>query len=340
MVDVKDRRVLVTGGAGFIGSEVVRQLGEGGASVTVLDNFSSGRLEYISGIGGVTKVAGDVCDKEISCKSLQDQEIVIHLAALPFIPDSYLAPEDFFRVNTMGSVNLVWAAINSKSIEKFVHISSSEVYGTAISTPMNENHPTNPHSTYAVSKLAAERAIFTMSKEHGYPVVIVRPFNSYGPNITQPYIIPEIGVQLLSGKSTVQLGNVDASRDFTYVEDTARGIICASMIKEAIGEVINLGSGSSVTIRDLVTLMGKLVGREMNIELDKSRLRPYDIDKLVCDNSKAGEILGWSPQVPLEKGLKKTLDFLSRNLIELKSPFRGWARHYTKNFRSASNFSS
>jgi len=328
MDDIKDRRILVTGGAGFIGSEVVRQLSRGGASITVLDNFSSGRFEYISGLGRITKIEGDVCDERMVSRSLRDHEIVIHLAALPFIPDSYYAPQDFFRVNTMGTVNLIWSTINSESVEKFVHVSSSEVYGTAIYTPMDENHPTFPHSTYAASKLAADRAVFTMSKEHDYPVVILRPFNSYGPNVTQPYIVPEIITQIVSGNSAVRLGNIDSSRDFTYVEDTARGIVLASLVKEAVGEIINLGSGSDIKVRDLALLMGNLIGRNVNVESDESRLRPYDVKRLVCDYSKARRILGWAPQVPLEEGLRRTIDWLSRNPVAFKTPFGGWPRYY------------
>jgi len=324
-------RVLVTGGAGFIGSEVVRQLCNNGAHATVLDNFTSGKIQYLEELK-VRAVKGDVCDKESLSDALRDQEIVFHLAALPFIPDCYVNPSEFFKVNAMGTVNVMWEAIQSESVEKFVHVSSSEVYGTAKYPLMNENHPTLPHSTYAASKLAADRAVLTLHKEHSFPAVIIRPFNSYGPRVTQPYIVPEIILQLLRG-AQVYLGNVDSWRDFTYVSDTARGIILASVVKEAVGETINIGSGKDVKIRDLVKLIAELMGKADDVEIcyDRSRLRPYDVDRLICDYSKANKILGWQPSVPLERGLTDTINWMKTNLVDFKEPFRGWPRVMKKN---------
>jgi len=325
-----DRRILVTGGAGFIGSEVAAQLCRQGSKVTVFDDFSSGKIEYVSPLDGITVIRGDVCDREKVASAVRDQEIVIHLAALPFIPDSYYYPEDFFRVNTMGSVNLVWQSIQSESVERLVHVSSSEVYGTALYTPIDEKHPTLPHSTYAVSKLAADRAVFAMHKEHSYPAVIVRPFNSYGPKVTQPYIVPEIASQLLNGRNPLELGNVDAVRDFTYVDDTARAIILASMETRAVGETVNIGSGRGTSISDLAMLMAKILGREVTIHIDENRVRPYDVEKLICDFSKAQRILDWSPTISLDEGLRRTLDWLRSNPARYDTPFTGWPRVYRR----------
>lgn len=325
---LEDRRILVTGGAGFIGSEVVRQLHELEANATVFDNFSSGKMEYIRGLHDVKVVKGDVCDHEIVSKTLRDQELVIHLAALPFIPDCYHHPEEFFRVNAMGSVNMMWESIRSETVERFVHVSSSEVYGTARYVPMDEEHPTRPNSTYAVSKLAADRAVFAMHKEHSFPAVIVRPFNSYGPNVTQPYIIPEIALQLLSANDSVQLGDVENSRDFTYVADTARGLIMALANKNAVGETINLGTGRGIKIRDLVFLMAGFLGRQVRIERDPTRLRPYDVERLLCDCAKARKILRWEPKVTLEEGLRKTIEWMVNNPIRFRGPFKGWYQSY------------
>ncbi len=325
-----DIRVLVTGGAGFIGSEVVRQLGNRSAKVTILDNFSSGKMKYIEEFDEASVVKGDICDEEAVSKALEDQELVVHLAALPFIPDCYYHPEEFFRVNTMGTVKMMQESIRSETVERFVHISSSEVYGTARYVPMDEEHPTLPHSTYAVSKLAADRAVFSMHKEHRFSAVIIRPFNSYGPNITQPYIVPEIALQLLSSNNSIKLGNVESSRDFTYVEDTARGIIIALTNKNAVGETINLGSGKEIKILDLVFLMGKLVGKLVKVERDASRFRPYDVEHLLCDYKKAKNILRWEPQVPLEKGLKRTIEWILDNSVRFKGPFKGWYQSYYK----------
>ena len=324
------RRILVTGGAGFIGSEVAAQLCRRRSKVTVFDDFSSGKIEYVSSLDDITVVRGDVCDREEVASSVKDQEIVIHLAALPFIPDSYYYPEDFFRVNTMGSVNIVWQSIQSESVERLVHVSSSEVYGTALYTPMDEKHPTLPHSTYAVSKLAADRAVFAMHKEHGYPVVIVRPFNSYGPKVTQPYIVPEIASQLLNGRNPLELGNVNAIRDFTYVEDTARAIILASIETRAVGETINIGSGRGASISDLAMLMAKILGREVTIHIDENRVRPYDVEKLICDFGKAQRILNWSPTISLDEGLRMTLDWLRSHPARYETPFAGWPRVYRR----------
>ena len=323
-----DSRVLVTGGAGFIGSEVVRQLCEMGAQMTVLDNFSSGKRKYIEGFDDVEVVEADVCDEEKVSRVIQDKEYVIHLAALPFIPDSYNFPQSFFIVNTTGTVNVIWQSIQSESIERFVHVSTSEVYGTAKYVPMDEDHPTLPHSTYAVSKLAADRAVFSMHKEHNFPSVILRPFNSFGPNITQPYIIPEIILQLLNNNNTLKLGNVDSSRDFTFVSDTARGIILALSKKRAIGETINLGRSMDIKIRELAFLIAELMGKEIKIKTDQARLRPFDVERLYCSNKKAEELLGWKPTVSFEEGLKMTIDWIKKEGLSFKDSFGGWTKTY------------
>lgn len=328
LVSLRDRRVLVTGGAGFLGSEITRQLWEQKAVVTVLDNFSSGKEEYISGLEGVTVVHGDIRDKEIVSMVMKDQEIVIHLAALPFIPDSFYYPNLFFSVNVTGSLNLIQEAIDSKEVERFVHISSSEVYGSAKYVPMDEEHPTVPQSTYAVSKLAADRAIYTLHKERGFPVVIVRPFNSYGPNITQPYIIPEIIIQCLKGKKEIELGNVESSRDLTYVKDTVRGILLASTKNKAIGEVINLGTGVDTKVRELASLISNLMSVKISITHDPTRLRPWDVERLVCDYTKAAKILNWRPEITLNEGLQMTIEWVRKVRLRFSSPFKGWQRCY------------
>ena len=325
---LEDARVLVTGGAGFIGSEIVKQLCDQNSLVTVFDNFSSGRKKYIDKFDKINIINGDICDEAAVSKVLKDQEFVIHLAALPFIPDSFQFPQQFFRVNTNGAINVAWNSIQSETVEKLVYISTSEVYGTAKYVPMDENHPTLPHSTYAVSKLAADRAIFTMHKEHGFPVVIIRPFNSYGPNITQPYIIPEIICQILNGSEVLHLGNVESSRDFTYVADTARGIILALFKNKAIGETINIGSGGDIKIKDLAFLIAKIIGTKIDIKVDPNRFRPYDVNQLYSSNKKAEEILKWKPRVSIEDGLGKTISWIKKRGLRLKDPFKGWTSTY------------
>lgn len=323
-----DRRVLVTGGAGFIGSEVVRQLLAGGAKVTVLDNFASGKRQYLPSSKKLAVITGDIMDEKAVKKAVKDQEIIFNLAALPFIPDSYHYPVDFFKTNTIGNLNVLWEAIRSKATEVFIQISTSEVYGSAQYTPMDENHPTAPYSTYAVSKLAADRATFTLHKENGIPVIVIRPFNTFGPRYTQPYIIPEIINQLLNGTSELSLGNINATRDFTFVADTATALLKAATEKKAIGEIINIGSGTEIRIQDLVHKLAKIAGKKIKIKIDESRLRPYDVDRLVCNSTKAQKLLKWKPNISIDAGLKITYDWAKKNRVTFNAPFKRW---YYKN---------
>jgi nucleoside-diphosphate-sugar epimerase len=319
----QDKMVLVTGGAGFIGSEVVQQLIEKGAHVTVLDNFSSGKKKYLPIKSKKLKIIkGDIVDEKIVKKAVKDQEAIIHLAALPFIPDSYYYPAEFFNVNAIGSVNLLWNAIKSNSTQKFIHISTSEVYGSAQYIPMDENHSTVPHSTYAVSKLAGDRVAFTLHKENGFPVVIIRPFNSFGPKYTEPYIIPEVINQILKGNKQLTLGNVNTTRDFTYVSDTANAIISSIDAKNVNGEIINVGSGNETSIRDLVGKIAKIAKKKIEIKYDESRERPYDVNRLYCDNKKAKKLLKWKPKVSLNVGLTNTFNWALENKTEFKAPFK------------------
>ena len=327
-MSLKDKKFLVTGGAGFIGSEVVKQLLEKGSDVTILDNFSSGKKQYLPTSKKLKIFKGDIQDEKIVAKAVKDQEAVIHLAALPFIPDSYYYPADFFKVNSIGSVNMIWNSIQAKSVEMFVQISTSEVYGTAQQTPMDENHPTSPHSTYAVSKLAGDRAAFTLHKENGFPIVVIRPFNSFGPKYTEPYIIPEVMNQILNGSKELQLGNVNTSRDFTFVSDTANGIIKAATERKAAGEIINIGYGEDIKILDLVQKIAKISKTKIKIKYDESRERPFDVNKLICNNKKAQNILKWKPKITVEKGLKITYEWAKKNKVVFNAPFKRW---YYKN---------
>ena len=185
---------------------------------------------------------------------------------------------------------------------------------------MDESHHTTPQSTYAVSKLAGERVVFTMHKEHNLPAVIIRPFNSFGPNITQPYIIPEIIRQMMKG-DVIKLGNLNAKRDLTYVTDTARGIIL-SLVKEGIvGEVINIGSQRSYSIKELVSLISEIMGKEISLEVDPLRFRPYDVDTLICDYERATKLLGWEPEITVREGLEKTIEWAKKEGVNIGIPF-------------------
>ena len=318
----KDKSILVTGGAGFIGSETVQQLLSEGARVTVFDNFSSGKKKYLPKQDKRLKIIkGDITDEKAVNKVTKDQEIIFHLAALPFIPDSFYYPVDFFKVNTIGSMNIFWSAVKSKTVETVINTSTSEIYGSAQYTPMDENHPTSPYSTYAVSKLAADRAAFTLHKENGFPVVIIRPFNTFGPRFTEPYIIPEIIGQILEGNRELNLGNVNSTRDLTFVSDTVKGFIKAAKEKKAIGEIINIGSQNEVKITELVTKLSKVAGVKTKIKIDESRLRPYDVNRLVCNNKKAQKLLKWKPTITVDNGLKETYEWAKNNKVDFDAPF-------------------
>ena len=317
---LKDKEVLITGGCGFIGSEIVKQLSLIGANVTILDNLSSGKEKYIKKFSNVKLIIGDLVDYDLVKDVVKNKEYIINTAALPFIPDSFHIPKKFFEVNVNGTINMALATIKEKKAKRFVHISSSEIYGTAKYTPMDENHPTTPQSTYAVSKLAGERVVFTMHKEHNFPAVIIRPFNSFGPNITQPYIIPEI-ISQIERSDVIKLGNLNAKRDLTYVSDTVNGIIL-SLVKEGIvGEVINIGSQRSYSIKDLVYLISDIIGKKVSIEIESSRFRPYDVDTLICNYERANKILGWKPEVTVREGLKNTIEWSKKEGIDIGQPF-------------------
>ena len=237
---------------------------------------------------------------------------VFNLAAEPYIPKCYDNPEKFFDVNVKGTMNLLMAC-KTFGVKRIIHFSSSEVYGSAQYIPMDEKHPLIPLSTYAVSKLAADRMCAVFCDEHNIPVVIVRPFNAYGPRETQPYVIPEI-ISQLSKSNIVNLGNINAKRDFTYVDDTAKGAIAIMMSKASNGEVINIGSNKSYSIKELAHLIGKLMGHDsIEIKIDKTKLRPKDVDILHSDNTKIKKYTEWEPTINIEKGMKLTIKWFKEN---------------------------
>ncbi len=317
---LKNKEILVTGGCGFIGSEIVKQLSLLGANVTIIDNLSSGKERYIQGFSNVKLITADLLDDHAIESVVKDKEYVINNAALPFIPDSYYMPKKFFDVNVNATISLALAVIKEKKAKRFVHISSSEIYGTARYTPMDENHQTTPQSTYAVSKLAGERVVFTMHKEHNLPAVIIRPFNSFGPNITQPYIIPEI-IRQMEKNDVIKLGNLNAKRDLTYVTDTARGIILSLVKEGVIGEVINIGSQRSFSIKDLVSLISEIMDKKVSVEVDPSRFRPYDVDTLICNYERATKLLGWKPEITIKEGLEKTVEWAKKEKFDIGIPY-------------------
>ena len=328
--DLQNKEILVTGGAGFIGSEVTKQLSNLGAKITVLDNLSSGKEQYIAGLPNVNLIKADLLNEEQIKSSVKNKDYIINLAALPFIPDSYHYQKEFFEVNVNATIALALAVIKEKKAKRFIHISSSEIYGNARYIPMDENHPTTPQSTYAVSKLAGDRVVFTMHKEHNLPSVIIRPFNSFGPNITQPYIIPEIISQALR-ENEVILGNINSKRDFTFVSDTASAIILSLITEGVVGETLNVGSERSNSIKDVVSIIAEILNKDITISIDPSRFRPYDVDTLVCDFGRSFRLMGWKPETSIKDGLKITIDWIKKNGTDLKIPFKGWVSAYRNN---------
>jgi nucleoside-diphosphate-sugar epimerase len=238
---------------------------------------------------------------------------VFHLGAQIAIPYSYVNPRDFFETNVLGSLNLAQAAL-AVGLARVVHVSTSEVYGTAQTVPITEQHPLEPQSPYAASKLAADKLMDTFHRTFELPVTIVRPFNTYGPYQSARAIVPTIITQALTG-GPVRLGALEPSRDLTYVADTVAGFVAAARADGVVGRTLQLGTGTDVTVRELVDLVGELLDRELTVELDSDRLRPEtsEVQRLVSDPRLASELTGWAPRVDLREGLAKTIEWIQAN---------------------------
>jgi nucleoside-diphosphate-sugar epimerase len=306
---------LVTGGAGFVGSALVRRLLATGARVVVYDSFFSGRRRHVSGLGpGATVVEGDVFDEGALARVFERHrpEHVYHLVGDTFVPSAYAEPRRFFRINVEGTL-AVLQAVRRFGARRMLYVSSTEVYGRAPRQPLVETDPLAPANTYAVSKLAADRLCATFFHEHAVPVVIARIFNCYGPRETQPYVVPEI-VRQLSRGPVVRLGNADARRDLTYVDDTAAGLQALMGSSVPDGDVAHVGSGTSVSIRHVAEICARLLGHERAVvETDPARLRRLDVDDFRADASRLRDATGWAPRVPLEEGLRRTVAWYREN---------------------------
>lgn len=304
-------RVLITGGAGLVGSALTRQLSQMGLKTIVYDNFTTGRKAFVDGLSDVRTIEGDVRDDAMLLQVLSGFGIshVIHCVGDTFVPSSYVNPERFFSINVLGTLHVLRAS-KAAGIRKFIYVSSTEVYGS-VTGPISEEHPCIPVNTYAVSKLAADRLCSTFQMEHDLPCVIVRLFNTYGPRETHPYLIPEI-IRQLALSNIVQLGNINAQRDFTYVDDTARAIIACLRFVNG-GDIINIGSGVAYPVRSIVNMIARAMGKEVRIEFQKERLRKHDIDSFVCDNRRLVQVTGWMPTVGIEEGIERTIHWFRSN---------------------------
>lgn len=304
--------VVVTGGAGFIGSELVRQLAARGDRVVIVDNLVNGRRANVEPVlsKDVTLVTADVRDLDTVRPHLRDARLVYHLACLG-VRHSVHSPVENHDVNATATLHLL-AAARDAGVPRFVYVSSSEVYGTAKWTPMTEDHPTFPCTVYGASKLAGECYTRAYYRTYGYPTVVVRPFNTYGPRSHHEgdsgEVIPKFLLRCLAGRPMIVFGDGTQTRDFTYVADTAAGIIRAGDHERAIGETINIGSGAEVTINDLAARIAAVCGRP-GAPMQHDSPRPGDVLRLYADTSLAQRLLDVRPQVALADGLQRLLDW-------------------------------
>lgn len=314
----KGRKVLVTGAGGFIGSHLAERLVESGASVRAMVHYNAlgnwGWLDESTLRNDMEIVAGDIRDRDSVRQAMAGTEMVFHLAALIAIPYSYEVPESYVRTNVLGTMNVLQAA-RDVDVERVVHTSTSEVYGTASYVPIDEKHPLRGQSPYSASKIGADKMVEAFHLSFGVPVVTVRPFNTFGPRQSARAVVPTIIIQCLTGQA-VRLGNLHPSRDLNYVSNTVDGFIRAAESKKAVGLTINIGSGREITIRELVNVIAKMVGKPSVIAKDRQRVRPKnsEVDRLVADNSVARKVLGWKPAVSLEEGLAQTAEWMQSHL--------------------------
>jgi NAD dependent epimerase/dehydratase len=316
----QNKVVLITGAGGFIGSHLVERLIEQGARVRAFVRYNSrndpGLLSMLPPevLSNVEVISGDLCDLSAIQAAMRGVSHVFHLGALIAIPYSYLHPAEVVETNIIGTLNILLAA-RELGVERLVHTSTSEVYGTARHAPIDEAHPLQGQSPYSASKIGADKLAESFYCAYNLPVVTVRPFNTFGPRQSARAVIPTIIMQALVGK-TIHLGNLDTTRDFTYVSDTVRGFLFAGSTVGAEGGVFNLGTGHDIRIGDIADRIALKVGHKVEIKIEAQRLRPEksEVLRLISDNRLARATLGWEPQVSLEEGLDKTIAWMRLNM--------------------------
>jgi NAD dependent epimerase/dehydratase len=315
------RKVLVTGADGFIGSHLVELLVSVGADVRAMVYYNSwqskGWLADCSSevIDVVEIFAGDVRDPERTNQAVMGCEIVYHLSSLIAIPYSYEAAHSYVQTNVVGGLNILEACRRNDRLSALIHVSTSETYGTAQSVPISEEHPLVGQSPYSASKIAADMMAESYFRSFDLPVVIARPFNTYGPRQTARAVIPTIACQLLAGVSKLKLGMLTPTRDFNFVSDTAAGLLALSLCSEAIGEVVNIGTGREWSIGETVDMLVDIIGHEVEILSEEARIRPEksEVHRLVADNAKIKSLTNWSPEVEFRDGLSLTVDWIRQN---------------------------
>lgn len=320
----KNKNVLLTGAGGFIGSHLAERLVYLGANVKAFIRYNSrndcGQLEYLPEniLSKITVIAGDLRDPDAVRDAVVDTDIIFHLGSLIAIPYSYVHPMEVIDTNVLGTTNILMAA-KDNDVEKIIHTSTSEVYGTARYIPIDEKHPLQGQSPYSASKIGADMIAYSFFASFKLPVAIIRPFNTYGPRQSARAVIPTIITQVLT-KKVIQLGSLHPTRDLTFISDTIEGFIRVAEEKKSIGEVINIGSGFEISIEDLAEKILKLSKSKVEIEIDKKRVRPKDseVERLWADFTKARMVLSWQPRVNLDEGLKRTIKWISEHIDEYK----------------------
>lgn len=309
--------MLVTGAGGFIGSHLTERLVALGAKTKAFVRYNSagswGWLDQSPLKDHIEVVQGDIRDQDTVARAVANADVIFHLAALIAIPYSYDAPLSYVRTNVEGTLNVLQAVQHAGS-GLVVHTSTSEVYGTARSVPIDEKHPLQGQSPYSATKIGADKIAEAFHLSFGLPVVTVRPFNTFGPRQSARAVIPTIVSQALT-RDEIRLGNLEPTRDLNYVANTVDGFIKAAESPKAIGETINLGSGQEISIRDLASLILRLLGKDLPITSEHLRMRPQDseVERLCADNRKSQSILGWKPQYSLEEGLAATIEWIREN---------------------------
>lgn len=317
MDDLAGRTVVVTGAAGFIGGHLTKSLVSTGARVRAFIRYNSrgdvGTLGWFDPplLDDFEVTFGDLRDAESVRGVCKGAEFVFHLGAQIAIPYSYINPRDFFETNVLGSLNVAQAVLEH-GVTRLVHVSTSEVYGSAQQIPITEDHPLEPQSPYAASKLAADKLMDSFHRTFELPMTIVRPFNTFGPHQSARAVVPTIITQALEGES-LALGALTPRRDLTYVSDTVAGLAAAASSPAALGRTVQLGTGHDVSIGELVELIGEILGKQLEVREDRERLRPLrsEVDRLVSDRSLAGRLIDWHPQVNLREGLERTIMWIS-----------------------------
>lgn len=318
-MDWKNRKVLLTGGGGFIGSHLAEELVTAGAKVKCFVHYNSrdddGMIECLDNkiAGDLEIIRGDLLDAAGVLNAMKGIDTVFHLGALISIPYSYVHPYHVVQVNILGTMHILTAA-KEVGVRRVVHTSSSEVYGTARHVPISEEHPLQGQSPYSASKIGADKMAESFYCAYNLPVCTIRPFNTYGPRQSGRAVIPAIITQALKNES-IKLGALHPTRDFTYVGDTVRGFIKMAEADNVVGEVVNIGSGSEISIGELANNIMSIIGVQKQIVCEEKRVRPAnsEVERLVCDNSKAKKLLDWQPKILLNDGLKKTISWMGEN---------------------------